>query len=261
MVVLIILYFYCLMPTLRRHPIRSDCKELFVAHRGLHSINDGVPENSLLAIERAVEKGYGVEIDIRMTKDDRVVIMHDSTLKRACGIEDSVEKKTYDEIRELKLFNTEQKIPTLEQVLQVVDGKTTLLIEFKCDDASYARLCIAANKILENYNGKYLVQSFNPLPMLWYRKNRPDVCRGQLSSNFFKNPRLNILKAANSILMLNVISRPDFISYNRKYQNFLPRRLCSIFGALHAGWTFTSMEQVEKQRKHFDIFIFESFLP
>ena len=260
-VAVLIFFIYCISPALRSHPNAELCKNLFVAHRGLHSIESGIPENSLPAIKRAADKGYGIEIDIHITRDGEVVVFHDDTLMRACGSDKRIKNLTYKELCSYRLFGTDEKIPTLSEVLDVVGGRTMLVIEFKCGDKSFRRLCSTANKILSAYNGKYIVQSFNPLPMFWYRRNRPDVCRGQLSTDFFKEPKNNALKAAVGLLMLNMISRPDFISYDMRYVKAFPRKICSFLGAMRAGWTFTSIEQVEKVRKNFDIYIFEGFLP
>ena len=256
-----ILFLYCVSPALRQHPNAELCKNLYAAHRGLHSLKDGIPENSLAAIKKAVDLGYGIEIDIHLTMDGEVVVFHDETLMRACGINKRIKNTTYQELSKYEIFNTKEHIPTLSQVLEIIGGRTMLIIEFKCSDISYKKLCSAANRILTDYKGKYIVQSFNPLAMLWYRKNRPDVCRGQLSTDFFRQPKINALKAAAGLLMLNMISRPDFISYDIQYVNSFPRKICSFLGAIRAGWTVTSYDQLRKISKNFDIYIFEGFLP
>lgn len=256
-----VIFFYCISPTLRRHPNSDLCKNLFVAHRGLHSLSEGIPENSLAAIKRAADLGYGIEIDIHITADGEVVVFHDDTLMRACGVNKRIKNLTYEELCEYRLFGTQEKIPKFSEVLDEVGGRTMLVIEFKCGDRSFKKLCTAADKLLRSYKGNYIVQSFNPLPMFWYRHNRPEICRGQLSTDFFREPKINALKAAAGLLILNMISRPDFVSYDMRYVNAFPRKICSFLGAMRAGWTFTSIEQIEKMRKNFDIYIFEGFLP
>ena len=226
--VVIILFFFCISPLCAVIRIHSYAKNLFVAHRGLHSLKDGIPENSITAIKRAADMGYGVEIDIHITLDGKVVVFHDDTLMRACGVNKRIKNLTYDELCEYKLFGTQEKIPTLEDVLKTVNGRTMLVIEFKCADAGFKQLCTAADRLLRQYSGKYIVQSFNPLPMFWYRHNRPDICRGQLSTDFFRQPKNNALKAAAGLLILNMISRPDFISYDMRYVKAFPRRICSF---------------------------------
>ena len=259
--VIIAIGFFCISPALRRHPDADICKNLFVAHRGLHSIKNGVPENSLPAFKLAVEHGYGIEIDIHLTRDGEVIVFHDDTLERVCGVKKRICDITYNELSQYCLYDTDERIPTLKQVLELVSGKSVLLIEFKCPSHRCAGLCKAADNILKEYNGKYLVQSFNPLPLRWYKKNRPDICRGQLSTNFFKEPKNNALKTMVGVLMLNMISRPDFISYDRQYVKSFSRRICSALGAIRAGWTFKSEQQVLDVKDSFDIFIFEGFMP
>ena len=105
--------------------------ERFIAHRGLH--NEKYPENSLSAFEHACEKGYSIEIDIHITKDDRVVVFHDNTLKRMCGADIKPEDSTLDELKAYFLADSNEKIPTLEECLECVNGRSLLLIEFKCE--------------------------------------------------------------------------------------------------------------------------------
>ncbi len=258
-VLLLILFLLC--PTLRQHPDKKLCKNLYVAHRGLHDIENGIPENSLLAYKNALAHGYAIEIDIHITKDGKVAVFHDDDLKRMCGVDKKIEDLTEKELKKYFLLDTKEKIPMLEEVLDIVDGKVCLVIEFKCNQNNYKQLCIAANEILKNYKGKYIVQSFNPLAMGWYKNNRKDICRGQLSSHFIKSKNKDLVKILIGYLLLNVISRPDFISYNHKFTNVLQRRICIMLGAISAGWTFRNQKELDKHKNEYQIYIFEGFIP
>lgn len=259
--IIIFLYLFLILPSLRKHPDKDLCKNLFVAHRGLHDIKNKIPENSLLSFEKAIEKGYAIEIDIHITKDDKVVIFHDDTLTRVCGKNRTVEEMTVDELSEYSLFDTDQKIPQLYELLEICNDNTVLVIEFKCTPGNYKRLCEKANTILNQYNVKYIVQSFNPLAVYWYRKNRKDICRGQLASNFLRDGHKSILEIICGFLLMNFLSRPDFISYNIKYPYNLSRLTGIIFGAIPAGWTIRSQQELDKCKKHNTIYIFEDFYP
>ena len=259
--VLVLLYLLLICPALRSHPESKLCQKLYVAHRGLHDIEMGIPENSITSYKRALEHGFAIEIDIHLTKDGRVAVFHDDTLTRVCGIDRRIEDMTSQELSECKLLGTNERIPMLEEVLDTIDGKECLVIEFKCTPGNYKKLCIAADKLLQNYNGKYIVQSFNPLAMGWYRFHRPDICRGQLATNFIYEPDNDVLRTLVGFLLLNVISRPDFVSYGIKHTNVISRKICSVFGAISAGWTFKMQSELEKYHSTYDIYIFEGFIP
>lgn len=256
--VLIAVYLFLVFPAVRRHRHRKLLSGRYIAHRGLHDLTENVPENSLAAFREAVDHGLMIEWDIHITADGEVVVFHDSDLKRVCGVNGVVENLTLAELRACRLNGTDEGIPTLRESLQVVDGKVPLLIEFKCDGGNYRALCEAADTILNEYNGMYLVQSFYPLAMQWYKKNRPDVCRGQLSSGFKGEPFAQRLLAR---LLFNFLSRPDFVSYDHTYRNRLSLKLAIALGAFPVGWTFRSADEVMRGKTRFRTYIFENFWP
>ncbi|MEE1279555.1 MAG: glycerophosphodiester phosphodiesterase family protein [Oscillospiraceae bacterium] len=257
---LLALVLFLVFPALRRHPDRKMMQGLIIAHRGLHSIFKDTPENSLPAFEAAAERGIAIEIDIHITRDGKVVVFHDDTLDRMCGVSGIIEEKTLSELKELSLGGTNHKIPTLYECLRLVDGRVPLMIEFKTKSPkTCAPLCRAANEILKNYKGKYFMQSFYPPAVMWYRRHRKDICRGQLSSGYFKEKGIHM--KALSCLLLNFLSRPDFVAYEYKYESNPFRRLCVLLGAHSSGWTFTDKENFEKYSKAFPTRTFENFLP
>lgn len=256
--ILILLLLFLVAPAARNHEDRDLLKGKFIAHRGLHNQNEGVPENSLLSFEKAIEAGFPIEIDIHLTKDEKIVVFHDENTKRMCGTDRNIEESTLSELKELSLQNTDQKIPTLQECLEVVGGKVFLLIEFKAVGSNAAHLCRKANEILSEYEGKYFIQSFYPQILHWYKKKRADVCRGQLSSGFsLKNPARFLLGKQ----FLNFIGRPDFISYEHKDSRSLFFRLAILLGAAPVGWTFRSKEELDRNGRNVNTWIFENFAP
>ena len=256
--ILLLVFLYLISPSLRRHPDREVMKGLKIAHRGLHDNNKTVPENSLLAARKAIDKGYAIENDIHLTRDGEVVVFHDDTALRMCGVDRKIEDMTLAEIKELRLAGTTHQIPTLKEFLDEVDGAVPILIEIKCRKNTCNALCDSANKILKDYHGKYFIQSFYPFALLWYRRHRKDVLRGQLSGSFRGH---KFYERVLTYLLYNFISRPDFVSYEIKYSKNFARRLVTILGAQPVGWCFKSDEDIKKYGAIYDAHIFEDFLP
>lgn len=244
----------------RRRNTSPFCSTKY-AHRGLHNNNSDLPENSLAAFAAAAQAGYGVELDIQFTADRQIVVFHDNDLKRMCGVNRRVDELTYAELRELQLLNTNQHIPLLSEVLDVLDG-ATLLCEFK-PMRSYTdtTLCKVALPLLDNYKGAVCVESFNPFMMRWFRKNAPNYIRGILSKKFEKGEVAQMLRFPLASLFTNFLCRPDFIAYQHTdvAQPFF--RLCRLFKPLTIAWTVQSNADAQAATKHFDTIIFEGFLP
>lgn len=259
-IALVAVFLFLIFPAVRRHPDRKILKGVKFAHRGLHSVYENTPENSIPAFKAAIEKGVGIETDIHITADGKVVVFHDDNLKRMCSLDGAPEDKTLEELKKLKLCNTEFTIPSFEEFLKLVDGKVPLLIELKTKSPkTCAPLCNAANELLKDYEGKYFIQSFYPPALLWYRKNKKEIMRGQLSSGYFKEKGIHMKML--SCLLFNFLARPDFVSYEIKYEKHFCRRLCAFLGAYSFGWTFKSQEEIEENKKKFPTQIFENFIP
>ena len=253
-VALAVLLLFLVFPAIRRHPDRAMFEGKFIAHRGLHG--GIVPENSMAAFRLAAEKGYPIETDIHVTKDRRVAVFHDDDLKRMCGDERKPEELTLAELKELRLAGTDETIPSLEEVLELIGGRVPLLIEFKCMSLSVTkRLCEAAAPILDGYGGQYAIQSFFPFVPRWYKWHRPKVMRGQLSSGFYHDKLPNRLAGA---LIFNMFSRPDFVAYDQNNCRNFFFRLCSGLGAMPLGWTFKNKEALERGKKYYKGYIFEN---
>lgn len=262
LVVLFLLYLLAIMPALRRRPEDLEFRKVLYAHRGLHDNATDAPENSMNAFRKAVEAGYGIELDIQLTKDKIPVVFHDFTLKRVCGAEGKVEDYTYEELQQFHLCNSDQTIPKFTDFLAMVDGKVPLIVEFKIERTDLS-LCPIADEILRGYHGKYCMESFNPLGVRWYRWNHPEVMRGQLSDAFLKTGEFSgPLYWLLQNLLFNFMTKPDFIAYDHKFPKVVSRRLCrSLYHNTAVCWTIKSEEELAAARAHFDMFIFDSFVP
>jgi glycerophosphoryl diester phosphodiesterase len=267
-VILLVLAGLLLLFTWAVHPDSRGREKSLVfsghnfAHRGLWDLSRGVAENSIPAFRAAVENGYGIELDVHLSKDGQLVVFHDDTLDRLCGIHGTVESKSYDELKTLPLSGTDNHMPLLSDVLTIVDGKVPLLIELKLLSTS-CRLCERTMELLSAYHGEYLIESFNPFALLWFRTHHPEVPRGQLSSRYSPSLGLNpLIRIASTTLVENVISRPHFIAYNHKTDNVLGLRICRrIFHAPCFAWTVRSEADAKQCSPRYDAIIFEHFLP
>lgn len=227
-----------------------------IAHRGLHDISNGIPENSIPAFEAALKKNYLIEFDIHILKDNSVVVFHDDNLKRMVGVEKPLKDLTYEEIKQYKLLNTDNHIPLLQDVLNLVDGKVPLVIEYKYD-VKVGRLEQESMKILKNYKGDFVVKSFNPLSIYWFKKHHPNIIRGQLSSKFQDEPWDFMKKVIIKHMPFNFITKPDFLSYD---VNSLPDRRIEKFRKNKPVicWTIKTKAQFDKAKKYCDNLICEN---
>lgn len=255
-----VIYIFLIMPRMFKRPSRKKLMGVHYAHRGLFDNESYAPENSIPAFKKAVAAGYGIEFDVQLSKDNKLVVFHDADLKRMCGVDGNVWNYSLEELKKMKLAGSNETIPTFEEVLDVVNGQVPLIIEFKLDRAQ-TKVCELADKQLTKYKGPYCIESFHPLALMWYRKNKPDVIRGQLSMEFWKDERYagKLMYVFLSYLVTNVATRPDFIAYQHSDAANLSRRLCRMFGALSVAWTIKSKKQYEAAKDEFELFIFDSF--
>lgn len=245
------------------HPGMKDLQGWAYAHRGLHG--NGVPENSMEAFRLALENGYGIELDVHLLKDGNLAVMHDSLLNRTTGQAGRLEDLTTEDLKNYPLEGTDQIIPTFREVLDLFDGKAPMIVELKAADGNQAALAEATCKMLENYKGVYCIESFDPRCIAWLRKNRPDIIRGQLSENFFKD-RSDLsdgLKFLLTHLLTNFYALPDFVAYqfetrNDTLSNTLSRKLWKAQGV---SWTLRSQEDYDTAVQEGLLPIFEGFRP
>ena len=226
------------------------------AHRGLHG--NGVPENSLAAFELAAKNGYGIELDVQLSRDGVVMVFHDYTLNRVTGVDKKLCDLDAAELGKITLSGTDQTIPTFTEVLQLVDGRVPLLVELKGEDLNVS-LCKKVADILLAYKGEYCIESFNPLLVMEMKKHLPHVCRGQLYTNTLKDmKKRSALHVAISLMAFNFLAKPDFIAYNKIYRKSLPVWLTTkLYRAPRFVWTTKGESETALARSLGEFPIFE----
>lgn len=233
------------------------------AHRGLHG--SGIPENSMAAFRAALERGYGIELDLHLMKDGNLAVIHDSSLIRTAGADVAIEDLTAEELKHYRLEGTNEAIPLFSQVLSLCAGKVPMIVELKTAKGNHAPLVAAAKGILADYPGVYCIESFDPYCVHQVKKQWPAAIRGQLSENFLKtNPKHlpRILQFVMTFLLTSFLTRPDFIAYRYAHRKnlsvWLSRKLWKLQGVT---WTIKRQEDLIKAVEEGYLPIFEGFTP
>lgn len=260
LVVLVLLWLWAIAPHLPRADFSAFHKYDY-AHRGLHDKDKGVPENSLKAFDLAVRGGFGMEFDLQLTKDGQVVVHHDLSISRTCGVERNICDMTYEELSGYRLFGTEERVPLFTEVLKLVNGRTPLIIEMK----SYTRqeeLCKKAMDLLKGYEGLYCVESFDPRIVRWFWKHYPHIVRGQLMCRMPREDMSQLEDFIGRNLLTNFYTRPHFEAYDfHTRRNLSLRTARRVFGMQEVSWTLRSLEDYRVAKGEGCLCIFEKFLP
>lgn len=250
----------------RRHPGHEYFHGLF-AHRGLYSnATPEAPENSLPAFRRAVEHGFGIELDVHISSDGKLYVFHDDNMLRMCSVDCKITDLTSDEIESARLLGGDEHPPRFSDVLSLVAGRVPMVVELKCEPhVDPGPLCRAVSDMLSHYNGRYCIESFNPYVVGWYRRNEPNVFRGQLSERFFtrgKHEKNGAVLFALENLLLNVVGRPDFVAYNCQHSDAPAYRLWRhLLRMPTAFWTIRDAGMLRTAVSDCDCAIFEGFIP
>ena len=261
---LFLLLWAALVRGRRGHPAWDVLSRFRYAHRGLHDSARGVPENSLAAFRRAADCGYGAELDVHLTRDGRLAVIHDDSLLRTAGADEKVSHLTASELEGFHLEGTGEKIPFLEQVLPLFEGRAPLIVELKVDGGNAAALAQAACEMLDRHQVDYCIESFHPLAVRWLKRHRPDVCRGQLSENFLLTHTGLGFWADFSMknLLTGFLTAPDFIAYNHLHRRRLSLALARrVWGVREVSWTIRTPEDLARCEGDGCLSIFEGFTP
>ena len=262
--VLLLLIWFCVKPGRFAAAQAAPVYGVNHAHRGLDAQDQSVPENSLPAFAAAAEKGYGMELDIQLSLDGEVVVFHDDTLARMCGIDGRVDAFPLARLREMPLAGTAERMPLLTEVFDTVAGKAPIIIELKTGPRN-EELCRKGLALMrayqKQYGGAFCVESFDARIVAWFRKNAPDILRGQLTDS----PRAlgsgrPVLDFIAGNLLSNVIARPQFIAHGPGRKTALAR-FAEACGAMPVYWTARPGDDAAALEEYYDAVIFEHYAP
>ncbi len=225
-----------------------------IAHRGLHD-NRKVPENSLPAFRACLDRATPIELDVRLTRDGQAVVVHDARLDRLCGRDIRVRDLSWEAVRSLDLLGTKERIPLFAEVLALVAGRVPLLVEIK-NRGRAGRLERRVAEALDGYQGECAVQSFNPWTVLWFRRNRPGLSRGQLVCDD-RNDRGAVRRFLRRNMAYNLLTGPMFVAVDIRMLRgaFLERMARSRLPVL--VWTVRSAGEREFCREMGFNYIFD----
>lgn len=234
------------------------------AHRGYHD-KPHIPENSMAAFRRAVEHGFPSEFDVHLIADGSLAVFHDEDLERETGVKGQIEDYDITNLRNLRLEDTDEQIPTLDEVLDLYEHTgLPLLIELKVARGNYRELTEAVCRRLDSYTGKFVIESFDPRALMVLAKLRPRWARGQLAQNFHRHkeglPFYQALILTN--MAMNFLAKPDFIAYRFSDRgNRMLRRATGKKGIPEASWTIRTPEEYRAAVAAGCTPIFEQFDP
>lgn len=236
-----------------------------VAHRGLHDKTTGIIENTESAVQAALDGAYAIEVDLQLTEDGEAVVFHDYTLDRLTTSKGPVIARTVSDLKQVQFSACADKIQTLPELLEQVEGKATLMLEIKSLWQNIGPLEQRVAEVLATYQGPASVMSFDPHSMTAFRAIAPHVIRGLVSERFEPTEEWRFLSVAQRLALRHGVHLPqcdpDFLHYHVKGLPYGPTRLFRKLGRPVLTWTVRTPQQREIAAKYADQMIFEGFRP
>ncbi|MGI6089439.1 MAG: glycerophosphodiester phosphodiesterase family protein [Bilifractor porci] len=256
---------FAVKPRIFNKPDLSEIRKYDYANGGFSSPEKGIPENSIPAFRDAIAHGYGIRLDVRLTRDGVPVVFSDSLVARMCAANGSVENSTLEELKELRLEGTEETIPTLREALEFIDGQVPVILNILVEDQDYNAISDQVCDVADEYEGVFAIESLDPRVLRWFRKQRREFVRGQVidyrhsTGGALKNLLWDFLCAS---LLMNFLTEPDYIS-SRPDQRYNPSLwICRcLYRVQRMNWTIRSMEAYEEAKTDGAVVVFEEIEP
>lgn len=221
--------------------------KLPIAHRGLHSNANNIYENTKESFLAAVNENYAIECDVVLSKDHEVVVFHDENLKRLCNLDKNVSSLTMNELRSLKIYESNSNIISLDEMLHIVSAHVPIIIEIKGKFTPFIEERI--QEIIRSYRGPIALKTFNLKSVEWLIKFLPYVYKGLVIDSNTNN--------FEAILDLNI----DFVSCDIEFieSNLVDR--VKKKGLPIITWTVDNEDKKKKANLIADNIIFENIRP
>jgi glycerophosphoryl diester phosphodiesterase len=233
-----------------------------IAHRGLHQRGSGIIENTETAFKRAIDGGYTIECDLQITVDGEAVVFHDETLDRLTDSKGLVKHHTALELQNIAISGSKDRIQTLNELLEQVNGKVPLVIELKSHWNSDVRLATHALKVLEPYAGPHAIMSFDPDLVAAVAELSPRTVRG-ITADRAVVDYYNALPLARRVEMRNMShlhrTKPHFVSYYFRELPFAPVQMIRAAGYPVITWTIRSKDEEREALRYSDQVTFEGY--
>lgn len=225
------------------------------SHRGRFTKDQSIAENSKSAFKASINETLDIELDVRITKDNQLIVFHDRTLTRMCGVELDVETETLETLQQYPLGNSKDTIPTLKDTLSMIDGQVNLIIEIK-PTKKINEICQLIVNQLDDYPGKFAICSFEPRILRWFKDNRTNYIRGQIIQSYLNDKNHHIL---NRVLLTingyNFYTRSDFVSVHYGLISYY--QWMRMFSGFVCVWSISTKKILEKVNNKADHLIFE----
>lgn len=231
----------------------SYLKSIVFAHRGIYD-NKSIPENSIKAFKRALNQEIPIELDVHLTRDDQVVVFHDDCLKRMAGIDRKIKECTYSELMQFSLLKTSEKIPLLLDILKLINGRVLINIEIK-NDGRVGKIGQLLTQLLDSYHGKFIIQSFYPQYIIWFKKHRSNYTRGLLIT---KKGNLYDLLIKSKFFLKSILDL-DFIACRKDMVSSYKIQRLRKEGLVLFAFTIRTFREREEISSFADSYISEFF--
>lgn len=236
-----------------------------LAHRALHDMADGRPENSRAAIRAAIEAGYGIEIDVQLSADNAAMVFHDYALDRLTGATGAIRLQTTQQLDQITLLGSDEGIPTLPEVLSIVAGRVPLLVELKDQDGgmgpNVGPLEEAVAEALASYSGDVAVMSFNPHSVARMAALAPDMPRGLVTSAYDPTDWPLPVETCAHLREIPDYDRVGAVFISHEVEDLDRPRVATLKaqGAMICCWTVRDTQTERTARKIADTITFEGY--
>jgi len=237
-----------------------------IAHRGLHDAANGIIENTAAAVRAAIAGGYGIEVDVQVSADGEAMVHHDDVLGRLTEGEGRLDGLTAAQLRQVRFRGCDERMMTLSELCELVEGRVTMLIELKSRFDGDSRLPARTAEILAKYCGPVAPMSFDPTQLAQIRQKAPGLVRGIVAAKYRPHPYWDMMPAwmrhGMGYLLTAVTSRPQFVAYSvADLPALAPLVARHVFGLPLLTWAVRTEAERQCAVRWADQMIFEGFRP